>query len=287
MFRTLLDAASANDDLDLISDAIAAVPKWLAEWKIDAAAKADVLRTVGSKLQAADHGNAAFKFQLTLLRFLGTSTESGQGSSAPATKDAAEQTVALALGLPHVFDFEELASIDAVKSLKGTPVGQLLDIFLQGSTKDFASWRSSHAAEMSRLRLPEAQLERKIRLLDLADLCSKSVSSEVAYSEIAKVLDISEDDVEVWAIDVIRVGLVSGKLSQINQSLRVYKSAYRTFGPEQWKLLESRLSTWDQSIANILDTIADTKQSGSFVPREVGIPGADAATARQGQQVVT
>lgn len=263
VFKTLLDLASEHDDLELIADALAAVPKWLAEWQIDAAAKADILRTVAAKLEAAGNGKTAYEFQLTLLRFLGISTESGQGSSATATKEVAEQTVALALALPYVFDFEELAAIDAVKNLKGSPVGQLLNVFLQGTTSDFASWRGANAADIARLKLPESQLEHKIRLLDLASLCSQSVSSEVPYSEIAKALKISEDDVEVWAIDVIRAGLVSGKLSQINQSLRVYKSAYRTFGTEQWKMLESRLATWEQSIANILETIAGACARGT------------------------
>lgn len=45
------------------------------------------------------------------------------------------------------------------------------------------------------------QLDRKMRLLDLASLCSRSVSREVPYSEIASVLSISESQVESWVID--------------------------------------------------------------------------------------
>lgn len=69
-------------------------------------------------------------------------------------------------------------------------------------------------------------------------------------------LKISEAEVELWVIDVIRAGLVSGKLSQVNQSFRVYRSAHRTFGQEQWKALETRLVQWQTSINNILETIA-------------------------------
>lgn len=287
VFRALLNLASNNDDLEVIADALSAVPKWLSEWDIDASAKADVLDSVATKLQAADNGKDAYTLHLTLLRFLSTSTLSGQGSDAIDTKKVAERTVATALSLPHVFQFEELAEIDAVKKLGNEPIGQLLKIFLHGTTQDWHQWCQANAQELSRLNLSQEQLERKIRLLDLANLCSQSVSKEVPYNSIADALKISIDDVEVWAIDVIRAGLVSGKLSQINQSLRVYKSAYRSFGQDQWKLLESRLSTWEKNIANILQTISDTKQNNAAgVPRDVGIPGADAASAKV-QQITT
>lgn len=256
VFTSLLSLANANDELDIITDALTALPSWLSEWKIDGQKKASLLESVASHLQEADQGAKAYEFFLSHLRFLGTSTMSGQGSSSSDTKKAAEKTIAAALDLATVFDFEELSQVEAVKQLQGEPIGKLLGIFTQGNTKDWQSWKSGNSGEIERLGLSTTALERKIRLLDLAALCSRSVSSEVAYSEMAKTLDIEVDEVEVWVIDVIRAGLVSGKLSQINQSLRVYKSVYRSFGLEQWKLLESRLSTWESSIASILGTIA-------------------------------
>ncbi len=63
----------------------------------------------------------------------------------------------------------------------------------------------------------------------------------------------------MWVIDVIRAGLVSGKLSQVNEAFRVYKSTHRQFGKAQWQQLEARLVQWHTSIANIIDTIAATR----------------------------
>lgn len=209
---------------------------------------------MATKLQDAEQGAKAYELFLTHLRFLSSSAMSGQGD----TKKAAEKTIVAALDLANVFDFEELSQVEAVKQLKGEPIGKLLDIFTQGNSKDWQSWKSTNGSEIDRLGLSAPALEKKIRLLDLAALCSRSVSSEVSYADMAKTLDVDVDEVEVWVIDVIRAGLVSGKLSQINQSLRVYKSVYRSFGVEQWKMLESRLSTWESSITSILNTIAGT-----------------------------
>lgn len=287
VFNFLLQFANANDDLDIISDALTALPTWLAEWNVSPAQKADLLAKVSQNFETAGQPKRAYEFLLLHVRFLGTSTLSGEGSSAATTKQAAERTISAALSLPSVFEFEELAQIDAVQKLQSEPIGKLLNVFLRGNTNEYLQWRDANAAEVARLNLSSAQLERKIRLLDLANLCSRSISSTVSYSEIAKTLNIDLDEVEVWVIDVIRAGLVSGKLSQINQSLRVYKSVYRAFGTDQWRLLETRLSTWEKSIASILQTLAEARQSGQSVPREIGVPGADSATAKQQQNQIT
>ncbi|KAI3480093.1 hypothetical protein L1887_57692 [Cichorium endivia] len=160
------------------------------------------------------------------------------GADGADTKQAAERTVAAALRLPKLYEFEELMQIKAVLGLNGTPVFELLKIFVGGNAKDFAAWKQANGAELARLGLDHDQLVHKMRLLDLADLCALSVSSDVAYADIAKTLEVGADEVEVWVIDVIRAGLVSGKLSQVNEAFRVYKSTHRQFGKAQWQQLE-------------------------------------------------
>lgn len=256
VFVSLLELANKNDELEVIADAISSIPCWLSEWNISAQEKAALLESVATKLQEAEQGAKAYDFLLTHLRYISTSTISGKDASSAETKAAAEKTIAAALNLVNVFDFEELSQVEAVKQLQDEPVGKLLTICISGTSKDWRSWKDANKSEMERLGLSSELLERKIKLLDLASLCSQSISSEVPYTEIAKTLEIESDQVEIWVIDVIRAGLVSGKLSQINQSLRVYKSVYRSFDLDQWKLLEKRLSTWESSITNILSTIA-------------------------------
>ncbi|PWN94410.1 hypothetical protein FA10DRAFT_249168 [Acaromyces ingoldii] len=282
VFTTLLELASSNDELDLLADALTALPSRLAVWNIDAAKKSGLLASAASALESADQGQRAYQFHLAHLRFLSTSSVSGAGSDSAEAKAAAEKTIVAALRLPKLFDFEELVDIDAVKQLSGQPVGKLLDVFVKGNTADWDAWKGAHSSDVDRLGLSVAQLDRKIRLMDLAALCSRSVSSEVPYTAIASALGINVDDVEVWVIDVIRAGLVSGKLSQVKQSLRVYRSAYRTFGREQWETLEVRLSQWESSINAILETLQETKRGVQKpVPANVGIPGADAGAVNQ------
>ncbi|KAJ9477358.1 putative 26S proteasome regulatory subunit RPN9 (putative) [Pseudozyma hubeiensis] len=258
-FNALLSLVSANDDLDYLTSALAALPQWLAQWEVSESDKAACLESVAKALEGAEkeHGQTskAYQFLLLHLRYISTLPASA------STKQAAERTVAAALRLPQLYEFEDLIHIPAVLELKSSasPLFDLLKIFVGGSTADFTTFTSSNSSLFSSLNLSSDDLLHKIRLLDLADLCAQSVSSDVSYSSIASTLKIQEDEVELWVIDVIRAGLVSGKLSQVNDAFRVYKATHRQFGKEQWQGLEKRLVQWQNSINSIVESIAATR----------------------------
>ena len=66
---------------------------------------------------------------------------------------------------------------------------------------------------------------------------------------------------------VIRAGLVSGKLSQTTQSLRISRSSARKFEREQWEALEKRLLTWKAGLASVIEVVANAQRRGD--PGEV------------------
>ena len=59
----------------------------------------------------------------------------------------------------------------------------------------------------------------------------------------------------MWVIDVIRAGLVEGKLSQLNQTFLIHRSTYRVFGEKQWIEVQGRLDTWRASLEGVLGVI--------------------------------
>ncbi|PWN40223.1 hypothetical protein IE81DRAFT_325788 [Ceraceosorus guamensis] len=256
----LLNLAAANEELDYLSESLLATPAWLSTWSIPSSAKSALLLDIASKLDAADQKAKAYEFLLTHLRYLDSVSEAKKEQVA----QAAEQTIAAALSLPNVWDFDNLLQIGPIQALKGQPAFELLSIFVSGSSKDFKAWLGKgNDSVLSRLNLNAALLERQMKLLDLASLCSRSVSAEVPYADIAAALGEPEADVESWIIDVIRAGLVSGKLSQVTSSFRVYKSTFRTFGDPEWKSLEQKLVNWQGSIDRILTTIDEARSSGA------------------------
>jgi translation initiation factor 3 subunit M len=61
--------------------------------------------------------------------------------------------------------------------------------------------------------------------------------------------------------------LLSGKLSQTNQTLRVIRSTARTFEPAQWEVLENRLLAWKTGLASVLDVVAAARKRSEPSPQ--------------------
>jgi translation initiation factor 3 subunit M len=59
--------------------------------------------------------------------------------------------------------------------------------------------------------------------------------------------------------EVIRTGLLSGKLSQPSQTLHITRATHRAFEPKDWKELEKRLIGWKTDLLGVLDVIAGAK----------------------------
>lgn len=65
----------------------------------------------------------------------------------------------------------------------------------------------------------------------------------------------------MWVIDVIRAGLVEGKLSQLNQTFLIHRATYRLFGLDQWVQIGERLDTWKATLANILEVVKSSREA--------------------------
>lgn len=74
-------------------------------------------------------------------------------------------------------------------------------------------------------------------------------------------MHIPSEEVELWVIDVIRAGLVEGKLSQLNQTFLIHRSTYRSFGKHEWEEVAGRLDIWRQSLRGILETVRGAREA--------------------------
>jgi translation initiation factor 3 subunit M len=103
-----------------------------------------------------------------------------------------------------------------------------------------------------------------MRLLTLASLAASTPSRELEYKRISKALQVPPQDVEMWVIDVIRAGLVEGKLSQQKQMFLVHKTTYRVFGEKQWREVATRLDTWKESLQSVLEVVKRERQAAEI-----------------------
>lgn len=167
----------------------------------------------------------------------------------------AKDVVLRAITMDNFFAFEDLLQYNSVQQLKGTEEYQLLDIFLNGTLTTYQTFASTHAS----LIIDSEKNIHKMRLLSLASLGSENLSRELTYADIAKNLQIEQEEVEMWVIDVIRAGLVEAKLDQLNKTVIVHRSIYRVFGQEQWKKLSTSLSAWKENLNEILAVVGNAK----------------------------
>jgi len=148
--------------------------------------------------------------------------------------------------------------------------------------------RTSRIFELS-LGLDKAQLERKIRLLTLTSLGFQNIGKGVPYATLASALQIDQSEVEKWVIDVIRAGLVSGKLSQSSRVFHITRSTSRVFEREQWVALEKRLVAWQTGLAAVLAVVTSARErgSGGLIGDNSYKPASTESTAPQTQPVAT
>jgi len=194
-----------------------------------------------------NHRKLALDFSLKKLAILGE-------NDAEAVS-LAKDVVLRAVSMENYFAFEDLLQYNSIQKLKGTEEFELLDVFLNGTLSTYQTFATAHT---SLIKDADKNIH-KMRLLSLASLGSENLSRELTYAEIASNLQISEDEVEMWVIDVIRAGLVEAKLDQLNKTVIVHRSIYRVFGKEQWKKLSTSLSAWKENLNEILAVVGNAK----------------------------
>ncbi|KAG0341938.1 hypothetical protein BG004_005846 [Podila humilis] len=252
VFTSVVDLAVASDDMDLVLPQLQYVPNWISEWGVGSDAERALLMTLSDRLK--ETGN-----QYLSLEFLLKNLTSFNGSDVSGQKSNATRAIVESIALPEVLNFENLLKIEAVQGLKSEKVYELLSVFMSGNVQDYRNLINKHAGLIKELGLDEEETLRKIRLLSLASLGSENLARELSYQEIAKALEVEDTEVELWVIDVIRAGLVEAKLNQVSKMVVVNRSIYRTFGTAQWQQLSQRLNGWKQSLAEILQVVANAK----------------------------
>lgn len=188
--------------------------------------------------------------------------------------------------------FTDICSIPSVQNLSEThPVwSQLLVIFAENDLEDYNDFNDEHEGFLEQEELDGDRLLRKMRLLTFASVAAQTTSRRIEYSTIARALQVPSEDVEMWAIDVIRAGLVEGKLSQQDQVFLVHKVTYRVFGTRQWQELATRLDSWRNTLNSLVEVVrkeegnarAQKEREVQELERKLQSAGIDAGNRQRG-----
>ncbi|PQE20034.1 pci domain-containing protein [Rutstroemia sp. NJR-2017a BVV2] len=202
-------------------------------------------------------------YQYTLKALRTFEGKDSEAASSEAAQKIAIKALRTALLSPTHYDFHDLTSLSAIQALSDShPIySELLEIFAEKELEDYNDFQDEHDGFVEKENLDNSKLHRKMRLLTLASLAASTHTRELEYKRISKALQVPAEDVEMWVIDVIRAGLVEGKLSQQKQVFLVHRTTYRVFGEKQWREVATRLDQWKESLRGIKEVISRERQA--------------------------
>lgn len=258
--------SAGGGSYDLLRPQLRHLDLWTTTWELDPSES----RTLSLAIAAAAASHNPDDHYAYLLRAVRTLQDRPTSSEA---RDLSVRCIIAALQNERVFDFHALAALDSVQALRKSPeendtaLLDLLDLFVDQTYADYVAFNSEHTSDdfFQTHPLSPPALARKMRLLTLASLAANAgdaaaTGGTLPYSRIATALSIGEDEVEMWVIDAIRVGLVEGKLSQRGCEFQVHRGTHRTVGERQWREVAGRLETWKVGLRGVLAVIKSQKE---------------------------
>lgn len=257
VFLAILRVVRGSSSFDSLRPQLKNLDSWVVQWETDEEDERKLYLSIADAAREAGEEEQSYLYLLRALRTIPTDEVTGEEAHTLSVR-----ALKSALLHPTHFDFQDLTAVDAIQALrKSDPTYfELLEIFNADLLDDFDDFKDEHDEWLGKQGLNDPMLYRKMRLLTLASLAASTHSRSLPYQHIAKALQIPSEDVEMWVIDVIRAGLVEGKLSQLNQTFLIHRSTYRVFGEKQWTEVQGRLDTWRSSLEGVLGVVRQERE---------------------------
>ncbi|KAI7824438.1 hypothetical protein BX661DRAFT_185325 [Kickxella alabastrina] len=255
VFEGMVSVAARAQLLGTLVPLVSRLPSMLGEWGVAAEDKARILLALRTALDAAALSNEAYEAEVVFLEVVGAEHE--------RSAEVASSAIVRFANLLAICDIDALASLASVQELnkRGAlgDAGAVLNALLSSDFGQWAQFAADKAGALKALGVDAERAADKVRLLTVASVAAENLGQDVPFGVIAKAIGIDEDDVELWIIDVIRAGLIQGKMNQVARTVLPTRSTYRTFGADQWELLAERLSQWKKSLEELQPVVNNAK----------------------------
>ncbi|KAI0176387.1 hypothetical protein GGR52DRAFT_540761 [Hypoxylon sp. FL1284] len=256
VFMAVLQFLKQHSMFDNLKGHLPYLSRWTIEWGIDEEEQRKLyLRVSEVAAEAGDEKSSYENVLKALHTFQGDELRSNEA------EQLAVRAVRIALSNPAHNDFSDILSVSAVQALSESrpTYYELLRIFAEKDLEDFNDFNEEHEGFLEKENLNDSVLVKKMRLLTFASLAAQTFNREIPYGAIATALQIPPKEVEMWAIDVIRAGLVEGRLSQQTQVFKVHRTDVRVFGEKQWREIGDRLGSWRGTLRGIQDILVKSR----------------------------
>jgi len=185
-----------------------------------------------------------------MIELLGTYTT----ENASQAREEAQRCIIASLADPNTFLLDHLLQLKPVKFLEGELIHQLLTIFVGEKLEAYVAFYQKHQEFVNGLGLKHEDNLRKIKLLSFMQMAENR--SEITFKEIQEAMQLNENEVEEFLIEVIKTRLVRAKISQGDSVVYVSSTMHRTFGRADWQQLHSLLTGWKTNLNSVKEHLA-------------------------------
>ena len=255
---TILAVVRQTSNFENLEPQLKNLDRWIVEWELEDKQQRKLFLTISDVASEAGENEIAYQYLIRALRTIPTENVADAEAASLSLR-----ALKSALNHPSHFDFQDLTALNSVQELRRSHSDyfELLEIFSTESLDEFNDFKDEHEGWLEEQGFDVQALNRKMRLLTLTSMAaSASQSRQLPYSEISARLRVPPEEVEMWVIDVIRAGLVEGKLSQLKKVFLIHRSTYRVFGEREWREVASRLDLWRTSLVGVLNVVRQAKE---------------------------
>lgn len=175
--------------------------------------------------------------------------------TASQARSDAHKCIVSSLIDPNTFLLDHLLSLKPVKILEGEPIHALLTIFVKEQLPAYIAFYNSNKQFVDSLGLNHDSNLKKMRLLTFMQMAERQ--KEITFDTIKSDLQINEESVESFVIEVLKTRLVKAKIDQLNRRVHVTSTMHRTFGKPQWIQLKETLTSWNNSLQKVKATVTN------------------------------
>ncbi|CAG9090777.1 hypothetical protein JYU34_009476 [Plutella xylostella] len=177
-----------------------------------------------------------------MIELLGTYTD----ENASYAREDAIKCIVTALADPNTYLLDPLLSLKPVRFLEGELIHDLLTIFVSEKLTSYQAFYQNHKEFVHSQGLNHEQNVKKMRILSFMQMAERN--PEITFDEIISELQIQDDDVEAFIIEVLKTKLVRARMDQAARTVRVSSTMHRTFERAQWQQLKTVLLAWRANV---------------------------------------
>nr|SVE74361.1 EOG090X0AU0 [Daphnia barbata] len=173
--------------------------------------------------------------------------------NASQAREEAQRCIVASLADPNTFLLDHLLTLQPVKVLEGALLHDLLTVFVTEKLSCYVKFYEEKKDFVEGLGLKHEQNLRKMRILTFMQLAENSV--ELPFETLEKQLQLNEDQVEEFVLQVLKTKLVRARMDQLNKKVLVSSTMHRTFGKQHWQQLRELLTTWRTHLRQVKDSM--------------------------------